>query len=96
MPVISACSLSVAGMRALFDDEHEAFRDSFSTWIDNEVVPNYMEWEDDGIAPRSMYTSAGKYGFLGMQIPERFGGGGSHDFRFNQGIAEEVAANYSD
>ncbi len=92
MPVISARSLSVAGMRALFDDEHEAFRDSFSTWIDNEVVPKYMEWEDDGIAPRSMYTSAGKYGFLGMQIPERFGGGGSHDFRFNQVIAEEFSA----
>ena len=79
-------------MRALFDDEHEAFRESFTTWVDNEVVPHYPEWEHDGIAPRSMYTSAGKYGFVGIQIPERFGGGGSNDFRFNQVIAEEFAA----
>ncbi|MAT05339.1 MAG: acyl-CoA dehydrogenase [Acidimicrobiaceae bacterium] len=79
-------------MRALFDDEHEAFRESFTTWIDAEVVPEYMEWEEAGIAPRSMYTSAGKYGFLGMQIPEQYGGGGSDDFRFNQVIAEEFAA----
>ena len=38
-----------------------------------------------------MYTAAGRYGFLGMAIPEAYGGGGSHDFRFNQIIAEELA-----
>ena len=79
-------------MRALFDDDHEAFRESFSSWIEKEVTPHYLEWETDGIAPRSMFTSAGQYGFLGMQIPERYGGGGSDDFRFNQVIAEELAA----
>jgi alkylation response protein AidB-like acyl-CoA dehydrogenase len=79
-------------MRALFDDEHEAFRESFSSWIEKEVTPHYLEWEADGIAPRSMFTSAGQYGFLGMQIPEQYGGGGSDDFRFNQVIAEELAA----
>jgi alkylation response protein AidB-like acyl-CoA dehydrogenase len=79
-------------MRALFDDEHEAFRDSFSSWIEKEVTPHYLEWEAAGIAPRSMFTSAGEYGFLGMQIPEQYGGGGSDDFRFNQVLAEELAA----
>jgi alkylation response protein AidB-like acyl-CoA dehydrogenase len=79
-------------MRALFDDEHEAFRESFSSWIEKEVTPHYLDWEAEGIAPRSMFTSAGRYGFLGMQIPERYGGGGSDDFRFNQVIAEELAA----
>jgi alkylation response protein AidB-like acyl-CoA dehydrogenase len=79
-------------MRALFDDEHEAFRESFSSWIEKEVTPHYLEWEAAGIAPRSMFTSAGQFGFLGMQIPEHHGGGGSDDFRFNQVIAEELAA----
>jgi alkylation response protein AidB-like acyl-CoA dehydrogenase len=79
-------------MRALFDDEHEAFRESFSSWIEKEVTPHYLDWEAEGIAPRSMFTSAGQYGFLGMQIPEQYGGGGSDDFRFNQVIAEELAA----
>ena len=79
-------------MRAIFDDDHEAFRDSFRSWIAKEVTPHYLEWEAAGITPREMYTSAGQYGFLGMQIPEEYGGGGTDDFRFNQVIAEEFAA----
>ena len=39
-----------------------------------------------------MFSSAGKYGFVGIAIPEEYGGGGSRDFRFNQVIAEEFAA----
>ena len=79
-------------MREIFDDEHEAFRESFSSWVDKEVVPHYLEWEEAGIAPRSFYTAAGEHGFLGMQIAEQYGGGGSSDFRFNQVIAEVLAA----
>ena len=79
-------------MRDLFDDEHDAFRASFAGFVANEVSPDYLQWEEDGIAPREMYTKAGEYGFIGMAIPEEFGGGGSNDFRFNQVIAEEFAA----
>lgn len=79
-------------MRDLFDDEHDAFRASFAGFVANEVAPDYLRWEEDGIAPRDLYTKAGEYGFVGMAVPEEFGGGGSNDFRFNQVIAEEFAA----
>jgi alkylation response protein AidB-like acyl-CoA dehydrogenase len=79
-------------MRDLFDDEHDAFRASFAGFVANEVSPNYLQWEEDGIAPRELYSKAGAYGFVGMAVPEAFGGGGSNDFRFNQVIAEEFAA----
>lgn len=79
-------------MRAVFDEEHEAFRQSFRAWVAREVTPHYLDWERAGIAPRELFTSAGRYGFLGMQIPEAYGGGGVTDFRFNQVIAEEFAA----
>ncbi len=78
-------------MRAIFDETHEAFRDSFASFIAKEMSPHYMEWEAAGIAPREIFASAGANGFLGMQIPEEYGGGGSDDFRFNQVIAEEFA-----
>ena len=78
--------------RAIFEEEHEAFRESFRSWIAKEVTPHDLEWEEAGIAPREMFSSAGRYGFLGMQIPEEYGGGGTTDFRFNQVIAEELAA----
>jgi len=79
-------------MRDLFDDEHDAFRASFAGFVANEVTPNYLQWEEEGIAPRELYARAGEYGFVGMAVPEEFGGGGSNDFRFNQVIAEEFAA----
>ena len=79
-------------MRAIFDEEHDAFRESIRAWITKEVAPHYLEWEDAGIAPRELFAAAGRYGFLGMQIPEEYGGGGTSDFRFNQVIAEELAA----
>ena len=78
-------------MRAIFDDVHDEFRRSFASWVAKEIAPDYMLWEEAGIAPREMFTSAGSNGFLGMQIPEEFGGGGSDDFRFNQIVAEEFA-----
>jgi alkylation response protein AidB-like acyl-CoA dehydrogenase len=78
--------------RDLYDDEHRAFGDSFRTFIAKEITPHYAEWEEAGIAPRELYREAGRNGFLGMAIPEEYGGGGSHDFRFNAILAEELAS----
>ncbi len=79
-------------MRTLFEPEHEAFRDSFATFVAKEITPVYLQWEADGIAPREIFAKAGEHGFLGMVIPVEHGGGGVDDFRFNQVIAEELAA----
>ncbi len=78
--------------RELLSDEHEQFRESFRRWLTAEVVPHHLEWEADGIVPRHLFTAAGSHGFLGMAIPERYGGGGVDDFRHNLMIIEEVQA----
>ncbi len=79
-------------MRDIFTEEHEAFGESFATFVAKEITPFYADWEAAGIAPRELYTSAGEYGYLGMSIPERYGGGGSDDFRFNMVLNERLAA----
>jgi alkylation response protein AidB-like acyl-CoA dehydrogenase len=79
-------------VRTLFNDDHHAFRDSFRSFIAKEITPDYLEWEKAGIAPRELYAAAGHYGFLGLAVPEQYGGGGSGDFRFNMILAEELAA----
>ncbi|MGN6606208.1 MAG: acyl-CoA dehydrogenase family protein [Jatrophihabitans sp.] len=78
--------------RKHYDDDHLAFGEAFRAYADKVLVPHYMEWERAGIAPREIFQEAGKNGFLGMQIPEEYGGGGTSDFRFNQILAEQVAA----
>ncbi len=76
--------------RALFDTEHEELRTSFRAWLDKEVVPRTDEFEKAGIVPHDLFADAGRHGFLAFDVPERFGGGGVQDFRFNTVVAEEV------
>src|SRR5689334_16051154 len=78
-------------MKRSYRPEHEAFRASFRRWLDAEIVPHREEWDAAGIMPREVYASAGSYGFLGMAVPEQYGGGGVDDFRFNAVMAEEIA-----
>jgi alkylation response protein AidB-like acyl-CoA dehydrogenase len=76
--------------RKHFDSDHLAFADAVRTFIDKEMLPDYLKWESAGLAPRELFTAAGRNGFLGLQIPEQYGGGGTDDFRFNQILGEEL------
>jgi alkylation response protein AidB-like acyl-CoA dehydrogenase len=76
--------------RRLFSDEHDLFRDSFRTFVEREMVPHHLEWDQAGIVPRQLFARAGASGFLGMSAPEQYGGGGVADFRYNLIIGEEL------
>ena len=76
--------------RKHYDSDHLAFGDAAKTFIGKEMLPEYLQWEKDGLAPREVFTAAGANGFLGMQIPQEYGGGGTDDFRFNQILGEEI------
>ena len=77
--------------RTLFEEEHDLFRASFAGFVDKEIVPHYDAWERAGLTDRDLFRRAGRHGFLGMAVPETYGGGGVDDFRFNLVIAEELA-----
>ncbi|MGI8761017.1 MAG: acyl-CoA dehydrogenase family protein [Jatrophihabitantaceae bacterium] len=77
--------------RKHFDADHLAFAEAFRAFVDKSIVPNYLDWERAGISPREVFLEAGRGGFLGMQVPEEFGGGGVEDFRFNQALDEQIA-----
>ena len=60
--------------RTLFNDGHEAFRDSFRRFIDKEIAPYHEGWEEQGYVERTVWNKAGENGFLCMGLPEAFGG----------------------
>jgi long-chain-acyl-CoA dehydrogenase len=76
--------------RAIFDQEHEAFREAVGTFLDKEVVPFHDQWERDGIVDREVWAKAGAQGLLGLQLDEEYGGGGTPDFRYSVVIGEEL------
>ncbi len=76
--------------RTIFDTDHDLFRSTAREFTEREVTPNVTKWEHQGIVDRDMFSLAGQAGLLGMAIPERHGGGGVDDFRFNAVLVEEL------
>lgn len=78
--------------RELFNEDHEAFRETVRAFIAKELLPHQEEWEAAGVVSRDAWLAAGKQGLLGMSVEERYGGGGVDDFRFNVVFDEELVA----
>jgi alkylation response protein AidB-like acyl-CoA dehydrogenase len=76
--------------RTLFEPEHVDFRESVRRFVAEEISPNHVEWEREGIVPRELFAQAAEKGMLAIQVPEQYGGAGIDDFRFNQIVSEEV------
>ena len=76
--------------RTIFEPEHDLFRESFRAFVGKEIKPHFLEWEAAGIVDRELFRQAGASGFLCMDAPEAYGGGGVKDFRYNQIISEEI------
>ncbi|MCL3818130.1 acyl-CoA dehydrogenase family protein [Aeromicrobium wangtongii] len=77
--------------RMIFDEDHEAFRESCAAFLAKNVTPDLETYVSDKALPRDFWLAAGAEGFLGLEIPEAFGGAEAGDFRFNTVFAEELA-----
>ena len=78
--------------RTVFETEHDIFRESVEHFVGTEILPFHVRWSEEGKIDKAMFRAAGAQGLLGMAIPERFGGGGVDDFRYNAVIDEVVTA----
>jgi len=74
----------------LMTGELTMFRDAVRRFIEKEVVPYHEQWEKDGIVPRDLWLKTGEMGFLCMNVPEEYSGGGVDDYRFNTILNEEM------
>src|SRR5919106_6286811 len=76
----------------IFTDEHERLRESIHAFVVKELQPHADRWEqdtfDDWVFPRM-----GELGFLGLSMPEEYGGQGG-DYYCNLVLAEEMAKSH--
>src|SRR6476661_8616369 len=77
--------------RDIFTPEHDAFRDMARTFIAREITPHHEQWERDGMVSRDVWLAAGRAGLLGIEIDEKYGGGGNPDYRYYLILDEELA-----
>jgi alkylation response protein AidB-like acyl-CoA dehydrogenase len=77
--------------REIFTSEHEAFRGMVRSFIAREVTPYHEQWERDGVVSRDVWLAAGRAGLLGIDVDEKYGGGGNPDYTFYLIMNEELA-----
>ena len=76
--------------RTVYTEDHEAFRAPRADLARAGVSPRLEEFIEAKAFPRDIWISAGRKGFLGLEIPEEYGGAGADDFRFNAVLSEEM------
>ena len=77
--------------RDIFTSEHDDFRDMVRAFIAKEVTPYHEQWEADRMVSRDVWLAAGRAGLLGIEIEEKYGGGGVRDYRYYLILDEEMA-----
>src|SRR5690349_3074585 len=73
----------------IFNEEHEALRESIHAFVIKELAPHAEEWEETTF-PDSVFRRMGELGFLGLSMPEAYGGQGG-DYFCNLVLAEELS-----
>ena len=74
----------------IFEDHHDRLRESIRAFVEKELAPHAEEWEETTF-PDSVIQRMGELGFLGLSMPEEYGGQGG-DYFCNLVLAEEMAS----
>jgi len=77
--------------RRIFDEDHEAFRDSCRTFVERSLRPDQEKHIANHEFGRQTWLDLGRQGFLGLQVPEEYGGAGVDDPRFMVVLSEELS-----
>src|SRR5436190_16826885 len=72
-------------------EEQRLLRDTARNVAQNLLAPYAAEWDRDARFPREALGELGKLGFLGMLVPEQYGGAGADHVGYAL-VMEEIAA----
>jgi alkylation response protein AidB-like acyl-CoA dehydrogenase len=77
----------------IFEEHHDRLRESIGSFVEKELAPHAEEWEETTF-PDSVIQRMGELGFLGLSMPEQYGGQGG-DYFCNLVLAEEMGKSNS-
>lgn len=70
-------------------EEHATFRQSVREFVEKELTPHALEWDEAGIFPKSLFKRFGDLGYFGIRVPEEWGGSGL-DWWYTAAYVEEM------
>jgi alkylation response protein AidB-like acyl-CoA dehydrogenase len=77
--------------RTLFNEDHDAFRESCRTFVDRTLRPHQEKHIANHELGREVWLELGRQGLLGLNVPAEYGGAGVDDLRFSLILAEELS-----
>ncbi|MFD3910226.1 acyl-CoA dehydrogenase family protein [Streptomyces sp. NPDC058603] len=63
-------------------DEHEAVRELAADFVDRDITPYAADWDRRESVDRGIVAKLGALGFLGLTVPEEYGGSGGDHFAY--------------
>ena len=76
-------------IEAPFTPEHDLFRHNLRAFVEKELAPHALEWDEAGIFPREVFSKMAELGALGINYPEDVGGSAG-DYWYVAVLAEEL------
>ncbi|MFD6199350.1 Acyl-CoA dehydrogenase [Mycobacteroides salmoniphilum] len=77
--------------RTIYTEDHDAFRESVKAFVQRHVEPRAENFIEQRYIDRELWLEAGKQGYLGLDVPEEFGGSSAGDYRYNAVLQEELS-----
>ena len=76
-------------------DEHKMIRDAARDFAQNEIVPVAAEFDESGEFPHATVKKMGEMGFMGIEVPEEYGGAGMDTLAYVLALEEICKADAS-
>ena len=58
------------------NEDHKLIQESARDFANEELAPNAISWDQNHKFPLEVLKQMGEMGFMGMNLPEEYGGGG--------------------
>lgn len=72
-----------------FSEEHQLLRKTVRQYVDDEIIPHIAEWDSTGGFDQKVWTRLADLGFMGVCVPEAYGGSGM-DYNALAIVCEEL------
>jgi len=76
-------------------EEHKMIRDAAHDFAQNEIVPVAAEFDESGEFPHATIKKMGEMGFMGIEMPEQYGGAGMDTLAYVLALEEICKADAS-
>ena len=72
----------------ILSEEQELIRETARAFAEAEIAPNAAAWDREARFPREAIDAMGKLGFMGMLVPDEFGGAGADHVSYALALME--------